>query len=108
MQNAAPILLQARIDPAVEHKQPEATVKVQSLRSFQPTAFGAPRRRRPASSLCSEGAGENGQGQVSPLGKVPVGLMTVPMALEALWAVEERAAIESASRLRQHMSDRSG
>ncbi|WP_416365780.1 tyrosine-type recombinase/integrase [Sphingomonas aerolata] len=39
------------------------------------------------------------------LGNVPIGSITVPMVLKALRAVEERAAIETAHRLRQHMSE---
>jgi integrase len=107
MRNAARILLRGGIDPTVERKQREATVTAESLRLFEPIARAWHTAQTPIwSPRYSAKALASMEKDIFPeLGKVPIGSITVPMVLKALRAVEERAAVETAHRLRQHMSE---
>lgn len=107
LRNAARLLLRAGIDPAIERKQREAMVAAESLRLFEPIARQWHASQSPTWSLrySAKALASMEKDIFPPLGNVPIGSITVPMVLQALRAVEERAAIETAHRLRQHMSE---
>ncbi len=107
LRNAARLLLRSGIDPAIERKQREATIASESLRLFEPIARAWHDSQKSTwSPRYATKALASMEKDVFPsLGNVPIGSITVPMVLKTLRAVEERAAIETAHRLRQHMSE---
>ena len=107
LRNAARLLLRGGIDPAIERKQRQATVASESLRLFEPIARAWHEAQTPTWSprYAAKALASMEKDIFPPLGNIPIGSITVPMVLRALRAVEERAAIDTAHRLRQHMSD---
>lgn len=105
--DAARKLLRDGIDPGVQRKQDQAKQMADAGRHFKTVVLSwleaqsstwAPRYAKKSKEAFER--------DVFPaLGTMPIGEITVPLVLQTLRAIEARGAIETAHRIRQHMSE---
>lgn len=107
MRDAARRLLREGIDPAIERKQRKAARQAEALNTFRLLAENWHAKQKPhwAPRYADQVLARFENDVFPKLGALPVTDITVPLVLEVLQAVERRGSIETAHRLRQHMSD---
>lgn len=100
-------LLRSGIDPSVDRRQKQAQRAIDAGRHFDTIARAWMKERSSAwAPRYAKKSLEAFERDIFPtLGNLPIGEITVPLILETLRAVENRGAIETAHRLRQHLSE---